>query len=153
METKENGAGKRAKGFRKIIHLSFPPENSGSPVICHLVRQFDLTFSIVKAQITPRKEGHLTLEIEGLEDNWRQAVKYLKEQGIDISSAAQRISRDEDACMHCGLCTGMCPAVALGNDLETRKVFFDKDRCTACGICTRVCPVGAMRLDLADEEF
>ncbi len=154
MENRENSNGhKRAKGYRKIVHLSFPPESSGSPVICRLVRQFDITFSIIKAQITPRKDGFLTMEIEGQEENWKQASAYLKEQGISLSAAEQRIFRNEESCMHCGLCTGVCPAGALTNDPESRRVTFDKERCTACGLCTRACPVGAMSVDLDDEVF
>ena len=138
----------RPQSFRKILHLTFPPECSGNPVMSQLVRKYDLTFSIMAGQITPRKEGSLTVHIEGSEDNWKQAKSYLDSHGITVASVAQHISRDENSCMHCGLCTAMCPADALVNEIVTRSVSFFPEKCTACGICARVCPVGAMQVDL-----
>lgn len=139
---------KVSKSFRKIINLYFPPENSGSPVMSQLVRNYDLTFSILKGQITPHKEGHLTIQVEGDESKWQEAQLYLKGQNISIKPAAQTIVRDDESCMHCGLCTAICPANALSNDALTRMVVFMVERCTACGMCTRVCPVAAMHIDL-----
>lgn len=137
----------RPQSFRKILRLSFPPESSGQPIMSHLVRKYDLTFSILAGQITPRKEGNLTISIEGSEENWKEAAKYLTGLGLSIEPAAQHISRDEDSCMHCGLCTALCPADALVNDLDTRCVGFFPEKCTACGMCTKICPVNAMQVD------
>lgn len=142
----------RIKGFQKIVQLSFPPERSGDPVMAHLVRKYDLNFSILQAQITPRKEGSLTLYIEGSEENWNEAQKYLKGHQIKVVAAAQHIIRHEESCMHCGLCTAICPADALVNDLDTRKVVYIEERCTACGLCTRICPVRAMQVDLEHDN-
>lgn len=114
----------------------------------HLVRHYDLTFSILAGQITPRKEGSLTVAIEGAEEKWKEAKKYLVSQDIRVEAAAQHISRDEDSCMHCGLCTALCPADALVNDIATRSVSFFPEKCTACGVCTKICPVNAMQVDL-----
>ncbi len=142
------------KTYRKNIHLAFPPEVSDAPVVCNLTRMFDLTFNILKAQITPRKEGYLTLELFGNEENCHKAIAYLKEQDISVSSVDQRISRNEESCMHCGTCTAICPVEALHVDwATTRRVVFDIDRCTACGLCTKVCPVRAMHVQLENGPW
>ncbi len=135
------------KQYRKIIQLTFPPENSGQPVMCHLVRRYDVTYNIVAAQTTPGKEGYLTLEMWGEETNCKNALEYLREQGIRAVPARQHVSRDDVSCMHCGVCTALCPVNALAVDRLTRLVVFHEENCTACGMCTRVCPVGAMRED------
>lgn len=139
--------------FNKILRLKFPPDSSGQPIMSQLVRKYDLTFSILAGQITPRKEGSLTVAIEGAEGNWKEARKFLEEQGISVDAAAQHISRDEDSCMHCGLCTALCPADALVNDTATRSVSFFPEKCTACGMCTKVCPVAAMQVDIENVLF
>lgn len=139
------------KGFRKIIFLSFPPDVSGRPMMCNLARLFDLNFNILKANINPRQEGTMTMEITGLEEDFQKGINFLKENGIKVSSIAQRISRDEDSCINCGLCTAMCPTQALSLDMADRLVLFDVDKCSACGLCTRVCPVHAMKVDV--DEF
>lgn len=138
-------------GLRKIVYLSFPPEVSGRPVVCNLLRKFDLSFNILKADISPRHEGTMTLEVSGREDEFHKGIGYLKENGVRITPVAHKIFRDEDTCIHCGVCTAMCPTDALTLNRETLKIVFDVDRCSACGMCTRVCPVKCMTLDL-DEN-
>jgi ferredoxin len=139
------------KGVSKIVYLKFPPERSGRPVVCNLARLYDLTFNILQASIGPRSEGRMTIELLGSEDSYRKGIDYLKDQGIKIEPAAQKISRDEDSCVHCGLCTSLCPTQALHLDPETRVVLFDPEACTACGQCTRICPVKAMNVLLDDN--
>lgn len=134
--------------YRKIVILHFPPEVSGNPVVCLVSRKFDLSFSILQAQITPRKEGHMTLELCGPEENYREAEKYLREQGVQMTVAGETVTRDEESCVHCGLCTALCPNDSLRVDPVTRLIVFDKDRCVACGACTRVCPVKAMHVEV-----
>jgi ferredoxin len=141
------------KGYRKIIHLSFPPEVSSRPVVCNLAKLFDLSFNILKAQIHPRHEGGMILELSGLEENFHKGVNYLKECSVRVQSVAQNIFRDEDSCVHCGMCTALCPTGALELDLATRKVSFDPERCSACGLCRRICPVNAMSVDMEDNEL
>ena len=133
--------------IRKIVYLSFPPNISGQPLVCNLARLHDLTFNILRAQITPRQEGFMTLEIMGTEEHYRQGIDYLKQQGIKIVPAAQKIARDEQGCTHCGMCTAICPTKALVLDQNGRKVVFDAELCSACGMCTRICPVRAMSVD------
>ena len=137
-----------SKAFRKNIHITFPSDLSGHPVICQLSRKMDVIFNILKAQITPGKEGFLTLQLEGDRENCENAMEFLRAQGLRVSPAAQRIARDEESCMHCGTCTAVCPTGALRYDTKKRIVPFDPEHCTACGLCTRVCPVVAMQVEL-----
>jgi ferredoxin len=139
------------KDYSRIISLSFPPVVSGKPVICNLANLFDLTFNILKARINPRQEGHMVLELSGKEEDYNKGITYLQEHNIRITPVAQQISRDEESCMHCGVCTALCPTHALHLDPETRRIEFDCDRCTACGQCTRICPVHAMHVEVEEN--
>ena len=136
------------KAYRKIIYLAYDPEVSRRPILCNLTRLYDLTFNILKAQITPRKAGFMTIELWGSEENYAKGVEYLREHGVKISSIAQKISRDETSCTQCGTCTAICPNESLYLDRSSRLVVFDKERCTACGLCTKVCPVRAMHVEV-----
>ncbi len=49
---------------------------------------------------------------------------------------------DNNVCLHCGACVGICPPNALFLH-ETQTIEF-LDNCTACGLCVWVCPVGAI---------
>jgi ferredoxin len=141
------------KNYSRIISLSFPPVVSGKPVICNLAKRFDLTFNILKARINPRHEGHMVLELSGKEEDYNQGITYLQEHEIRVTPVAQQISRDEESCLHCGVCTALCPTGALHLDPETRRIEFDRDKCTACGQCTRICPVHAMHVEVEDNGF
>lgn len=139
------------KGYSKIVYLKFPPERTGRPVVCNLTRLFDLTFNILQASIGSKMEGRMTIELMGTEANYKKGIDYLHDQGIRTETVAQQISRDEESCIDCGLCTSLCPTKALSVNDATRKVEFDSHVCTACGMCTRVCPVHAMDVQLEDN--
>ncbi|MDL2207182.1 4Fe-4S binding protein [Desulfovibrio sp. OttesenSCG-928-M16] len=138
---------KDIKQYRKIIQLTFTPENSNKPVMCHVVRHFDVTYNITAAQTTPGKEGYLTVELWGEDAKCRAALDYLREQGIIVAPAKHHVSRHDELCMHCGMCLSLCPVDALTVDPSSRLVLFNEEECTACGMCTRVCPVGALHSD------
>ncbi len=139
------------KAFRKILHLTFPAEVANTPMVCNLARLFDLSVSILRADITPRREGYITVEIFGDEALYKEAVSYLKSHNVKLDSPDQSVFRDDDVCVHCGVCTAVCPKDALALELNTRSVSFDQERCAACGLCTRVCPVKAMRIELNNQ--
>lgn len=132
---------------KETVYLSFPPGVSNQPVVCNLARLFDLTFNILKARISPKQEGHMTIEISGKREKCRQGLRYLREQGVNITPIAQKISRQEDSCVHCGLCTALCPTKALRMDSQSQTVLFLREKCSACGLCTSLCPVQAMVLE------
>lgn len=132
---------------RKVIILTFPPEITDEPLVCDLVRRFDLDFSILQAQIAPNKEGRLTLEVSGDEESYAKGMEYLTNTGVGVKLVSRSVSRNDDSCMHCGACTALCPTHALSVEVDTRRVLFDSELCTACGQCTRICPVHAMQVD------
>lgn len=139
--------------LRQDVRLSFAPDIADQPLVCNLVRDYDLTFSILKAQITPRKEGHMTLELLGTAEHIHEGVAYLKRCGVKVTSVAQQVRRDEVACMQCGMCVALCASHALSVDMDSREVHFAQERCTACGQCARICPVHAMSMDVRQDAL
>lgn len=51
------------------------------------------------------------------------------------------ITVDHEACVLCGLCTGVCPPNALELGRTRLEVL---PNCTDCGWCVPYCPVGAL---------
>jgi len=139
--------------YSRIVSLRFPPESSGQPMMYNLAKLFDLTFSILQANINPRREGHMILELSGTQERYRQGVTYLQEQGIKVTPVAHEIFRNEESCMHCGLCTALCPSKALHLNMTTRLVDFDQEKCTACNMCVSVCPVRAMQVEVDSSTW
>lgn len=129
-----------------MLTLRFPKKVVNEPITVNLVKDFDLTFNILKATIYPRKEGFMVLELSGHRKNFQKGVRYLKGLGIKVESIGQDIKRDEDKCFHCGACTAVCPTGALYIKRPEMEVVFNKDKCSACELCVVACPARAMQV-------
>jgi len=130
--------------YSKILSLRFPKEIVDEPITVNLVRDFDLSFSILKAIIYPRKEGFMVLELSGQRSNFNKGVRYLKGLGVKVENIGQDIKRDDDRCFQCGACTAVCPTGALHIKRPEMEVLFDETRCSACELCVSACMARAM---------
>jgi ferredoxin len=134
--------------YTRIFVLRFPKDIVDQPIICQLVRQFDVEFNILKATILPQHEGVMILELRGHRENIRKGLAYLKGLGVPAESVATSIHRDEERCFQCGACTGICPTGALSMQRPEMAVIFDAEKCSGCGLCVTICPVKAMAVSL-----
>ncbi len=130
----------------KKIVLRFPRRLVDRPIICRLVKDFDLEYNVLKASITPEEEGLLVLELTGERKEYDKGVKYLIKTGVQIESLSQDVTRNEEMCTHCGACITLCPTDAFQVDPVTRRVSFLNDKCIVCGICIKACPPRAMEV-------
>jgi ferredoxin len=130
----------------KRIVLHFPPRITTQSIVYRLVKDFALSFNILKASITPGEEGLMVMELSGDQRNYDKGIQYLTEVGVKIQSLSQDVVRNEARCTHCGACVTMCPTHAFSIDPKTRKVLFDHNKCVICGLCVKACPPRAMEL-------
>jgi len=130
----------------KKIVLRFPRRLVDRPIICRLVKDFDLELNVLKASITPEEEGLLVLELTGERKEYDKGIKYLIETGVQIESLSQDVTRNEEKCTHCGAGITLCPTDAFQVDPVTRRVNFLNDKCIVCGICIKACPPRAMEV-------
>ena len=131
---------------KKRVVLSYPPHLVDQPIISRLVKDYDLMVNIMRARITPKEQGRLTLEITGKRAALEAGIEYLKEMGVEIQPMAQDVRRHEDRCIHCTACISICPTKALEIDRAKMEVSFKRDRCIACELCIPVCPYRAMEI-------
>jgi len=130
----------------KRIVLHFPHRLVDQPIIYKLVKDFDLTFNILKAYVTPQEEGLMVLELSGEDNNFNKSMEYLESCGLKIQPLSEDIIRNETKCTDCGVCVPICPVGALEVDPITRKVNFYDNKCIACELCVKVCPTRAMEV-------
>lgn len=128
----------------KRIVLTFPRNLLDKPVVYKLVKDYNLTFNILQARVTPEEEGLLILELSGKKDDYDKGIKYLTDLGVKIQPLSKDVIRDDDKCTHCGACVTICPTGALSLDKDTMKVDFDSKKCIACELCVKACPPRAM---------
>ncbi len=137
--------------YEKMLILKFPRTNVQEPIVCNLAKNFDLTFTILNAAISPRKEGQMVLQLSGSPHNFDEGVRYLRGRGIIVSNAGEEIRRNDEKCVHCGSCTAVCPTGALSIERPEMLVVFDQEKCSICKLCVSVCPPHAMELRPAEN--
>jgi ferredoxin len=118
------------------------------PVTYRLAKDFNIAANIIRAQVTPNQVGTLVVELSGDIDQLEAALEWMQSQEIGISQANREIVIDEDICVHCGLCTGVCPTEALTLSPQTFRLNFTRSRCVVCEQCIPTCPVQAISINL-----
>lgn len=129
----------------KNVLLIFKSNIMYKPVIYRLARDFDLIFNILEAKILPRREGRILLELRGEDDEIEKGTDFLKEHQVVVEHLEDKVWREDDLCIHCGACVGLCPTEALSLNPPRMDVVFDVHKCVACGMCGLACPFGAMK--------
>lgn len=114
------------------------------PVTYRLAKDFNVAANIIRAQVAPNQIGKLVVELLGDIDAVDAAIDWMRSQDIQVSTASREILIDEDSCVHCGLCTGICPTEALTLDVQTFRLNFTRSRCIVCEQCIPTCPVEAI---------
>jgi formate hydrogenlyase subunit 6/NADH:ubiquinone oxidoreductase subunit I len=132
--------------MKKRIIIRFKRKTIDKPIVYRLAKDYDLIFTILRANVSPRADSMMVLEIEGADENFQKGIEYLKDMNLDIEPIEQDINRDESRCVHCGVCTSVCAPEAMYINREDMKVEFDYEKCVACELCVKVCPVKAMNV-------
>ncbi len=131
---------------RKIV-LNFPKDKIDKPIVYKLIKDYDLSFNIMKASITPDQEGHMVLELDGDKAEIDKGVKHLKDEGVNVQPLSKDIRVNWDKCTQCSACVSICPTDALYiKDRKTMTVDFDAEKCIACELCIRPCPPRAIEV-------
>jgi L-aspartate semialdehyde sulfurtransferase ferredoxin len=139
--------------YSKILILRFPATEVEKPIVCNLVKDYDLIFNILNAAVLPRKEGVMVLELTGTRKNFKDGVQYLRNQGVQVENASQEIKRIKKKCTHCGACTAVCPTGALFIQRPEMTVEFDQEKCSVCELCVPACPTRAIETRPTNKAF
>jgi len=130
--------------MKKRVTLTFPKRSVQMPVTYRLAKDFNVAANIIRAQVAPNQIGKLVVELAGDIDQLDAAIEWMRSQDIGVSFSNREILIDEDVCVHCGLCTGVCPTEALTLDPKSFKLTFTRSRCIVCEQCIPTCPVQAI---------
>ncbi len=136
------------EAYTKKIVIRYPAEVVDQPIVYRLVKDYDLSFNILKARVFPRREGLLVLEVYGTKENFDRGIHFLKDQGLKVEALSKRVKQNLEKCVHCGACISFCPTEALHFDKDSLMVLFDAEKCNGCELCVSACPPRAMEVDL-----
>lgn len=130
----------------KRVVLRFKSNQVDKPIIYKLVKDYNLITNILKAEINPRKEGYLVMELTGENDDYLAGVEFLISLGISVDGLNQEVKWFEGKCIQCGACTGICPTQSLYIERPSMNVNFDGEKCIVCRMCLKGCPAKAVEL-------
>ena len=139
--------------YSKILILRFPKTEAEKPIVCYLAKDYDLTFNILNADILPRREGIMVIELIGTRKDFKAGVQYLENQGVQVQNASQEVKRTSRKCTHCGACTAVCPTGALAVQRPEMTVDFNQKKCSVCELCIPACPTRAMQARPTNPSF
>lgn len=122
--------------------LKFSPSIVNKAVISDLIKNYDVSFNILRADITP-KGGKMLIEISGREAN--KGITYLEKEGIQLDPIKKVVKKDDEKCMDCGECISLCPVEAITMERDW-TVEVDDQKCIGCGFCTSSCPTKAIKI-------
>jgi ferredoxin len=128
--------------------LTFPKRSIQMPITYRLAKDFNVAANIIRAQVAPNQMGTMVVELAGDIDELDASIEWMRSQNITVSLASGEILIDEDSCVHCGLCTGICPTEALTLEPSSFKLTFTRSRCIVCEQCIPTCPVQAISTNL-----
>ena len=128
---------------RSRLILEFGPHNAEKAITYHLIRDLGLWVNILRATVRPGEEGSLLIEVEGDEKTLTAALEYLEAQEVGVVALERRVRINEENCLSCGACTGVCLSGALFLNVSS-QLTFHPDACVACGICVTACPLQAI---------
>lgn len=127
--------------------LNFPPQSSDKPITYHLIKNYDLLINILRAEVTPGKEGRLLIEVEAEENNLKAGLAFLEQEHIRVFPLSRKITLRQEECVHCGACTAVCISRALNFNRQSWELEFKPEECVACGLCVKACPLRLFTLD------
>lgn len=134
--------------MKKRVTLTFPKRSIHMPITYRLAKDFNVAANIIRAQVAPNQVGKLVLELSGDIDELDAALEWMRIQNIDVCLASREILINENSCVDCGLCTGVCPTEALTLHPDTFRLNFIRSRCIVCEQCIPTCPVQAISTNL-----
>ena len=68
------------------VQLNFPLEQVKKPIIWHFCHDYDLMFSIRRANIDAHVGGYTVLELTGEREKINAALEWAKHEGIEVSA-------------------------------------------------------------------
>ena len=134
--------------MKKRVSLTFPRNVVQMPVTYKLAKEFNIAANIIRAQVAPNQVGKLVVELSGDIDQLEEAIDWMKSNNIGVALTTGEIVIDESICVHCGLCTGVCPTESLKLNSVTYKLEFNQQTCIVCEQCVPTCPVQAITTNL-----
>jgi len=121
--------------------LAYTEQVVDEPILYNLVKLFDVKVNILRAEISPGREGSMLVEIDSEPAQIAAAEQYLAEQAVRMIPISQSLGFKSEECINCGACTAVCFSGCLTIGEPDWTLQVDRSKCIACGLCVKACPL------------
>ena len=83
--------------IEKKYRIHFPLAQISTPIVTHLVTDYDLSPNLLRADIDAKNGGWLVVSLTGQKPQLESALSWLREQGLDVEEdSGQKVSVEEN---------------------------------------------------------
>ena len=126
------------------LFLLFPLEIAYEPFLSKIILETGIPINFISINIqTEGGEGIISVP----DDKVNEITKILKEKGFQVLSK-RHVIIDENLCIECGQCVGLCHVDALSLDYDTFSLIYEEEKCIFCKLCLDACPRKAIKLSV-----
>jgi ferredoxin len=131
--------------------FGYAADTVSEPILWRLVKDFDIKVNIIRAEVSPGQEGNLLVEMETADsEKLDSAIAWIESIGVSCVPVSKRLTWNEQTCVDCGACSGVCFSGALALDRQSWRLTVDREKCNACGLCVTACPFACFALDFGE---
>ncbi len=127
-----------------LMLLKFDSKTIKKPIISTATLETNALINILRANVGAR-EGEMVVEVD--DSKAKEVEEVFRRFGVEVIELKEAVVKDEDRCVHCGLCISICPVEVFRFD-ENWKVIAETEKCIHCGVCVKVCPCKALSLPI-----
>jgi len=127
-----------------LMRLKFDSRTIKKPIISTATLETNALINILRANVGAR-EGEMVVEVD--DSKAKEVEEIFRRFGVEVIELREAVVKDEDRCVHCGLCISICPVEVFRFD-EDWKVIAETEKCIHCGVCIKVCPCQALSLPI-----
>ena len=94
-----------------LLRLKFDAKTSKKPVISLVTLETGALINILRANVGARK-GEMIVEVE--DEKLKEVEGAFKKLGVEVVELGEGVVKDEEKCIHCGLCISICQLRSSG---------------------------------------
>jgi L-aspartate semialdehyde sulfurtransferase ferredoxin len=128
--------------MRKYV-LKYSADAAKKPILSEAIIKTGVKVNILTADVEFSTETLVVSVIGGATEE-KSLISYLSKNGVGVEELKGEILKDEERCVDCCACYGVCPTKAI--TIKDYRMILNNDECIKCKACIEACPTRALKL-------
>jgi len=123
--------------------LRYSADEAKRPLLAEAVLKTGVLVNILAADVEHSK-GTMVVAVLSDPAGERKLISYLRGNGVGVEKLEGNILKDDERCVDCCACYGVCPTKAI--TVKDMRMALNNDECIRCKACIEVCPTRALKM-------